>query len=811
MSKAPNRKLISLILVVVMATSSLPVFSFAQQQQAPIFSITLIAPGNANLVRRQWGQIIANALQQVGIDAKIVYLGWGAVFDRAILPARENVGKTYAEGGFDALFIGQTPAYVPNQLAPYYGGDPRFFAPDGLNFQLYNNATSNSILEQYVTTLSESERERLYKEWQAIVFDDLPESEILYEQFAIAANPAISGYGWTYFNVGPTPQWLKGKESVTYASTGELITLLPDLSQSWYDAIAFQPIYDQMAMWAPDYPKRLTVPSVFESWSSSEDGRVWTLNVRPGMKWHDDVPLTADDIIWTFYMNINPEGGSAQVGITSGVMGTKVNFKWLNGSTTVFELPGATEVREGTLEAVDTNTVKVTLPNFGKTGKPYALFSPEFLVSNANPATGAVQPKHIYEQFPPAQWASLPSAAPGAEPVEYKVNGEVRTLKGPIGSGPYKFVSWDPVTTVLHLTRNDAYWNATALEADGLFGVKDYYVKYIPGKESALAALKNGEVDLLDGNYYVHREKATIDPAWGKVTTVGDGRQYLAYNMRHPILGTGVDTPLGKQDPSRAAEAARYVRKAIDYLIPRDLIIQNLLAGDAVPGTTAALPDQAYYDQSLKPRPYDLQTALQYLALAGYNVKANPIPVSAGISSFILGMSTHISGLFANPVTGKGYAGMEVVVQETKDNATWKDVQVGETDSQGRFDVVITPSSTGTFWYRAWFPGVTAAEATFAGRAGPGFDYSLLPTVLPPSYSVESTKVTVSSLQDALSPLSTKDQVTSVQNTVTGLQNTITSLQAQVNQLTSVAYAAIAIAVILGIIAIALAVRRKPT
>ncbi len=803
MRKAPNRKLISLILLAVMATSSLPVFSLAQQQQAPLFSITLIAPGNANLVRRQWGQIIANALQQVGIDAKIVFLGWGPVFDRAILPARENVGKSYADGGYDALFIGQTPAYVPNQLAPYYGGDPRFFAPDGLNFQLYDNATSNSILEQYVTTASESERERLYKEWQAVVFDDLPESEILYEQFVIAVNPAISGYGWTYFNVGPTPQWLTGKESVTFASTGELLTYLPDLSQSWYDAIAFQPMYDQMAMWAPDYPKRIALPSALQSWSSSEDGRVSTLNVRPGMKWHDDVPVTADDILWTFYMNINPEGGSAQVGITSGVLGTKVNFKWFNGTTTVFEMPGATEVREGTLEAVDANTVKVTVPNFGKTGKPYALFNPEFLVSNANPATGVVQPKHVYEQFPPAKWASLPTAAPGVEPVEYKVNGEVRTLKGPIGSGPYRFASWDPVTTVLHLTKNEAYWNGTALEAEGLFGVKDYYVKYIPGKESALAALKNGEVDLLDGNYFVHREKATIDPSWGKVYLVGNGRQYLAYNMRHPILGTGVDTPLGKQDPSRAAEAARYVRKAIDYLVPRDLIIRSLLDGDAVPGTTAALPDQVNYDFNIKPRPYDVQQALGYLALAGYKVQANPIPVQAGISSFILGMSTHIGGIFANPVTGQGYAGMVVVVQETKDNVTWRNVAVGQTDSQGKFDVVATPAITGTFWYRASFPGVTAAEAAFAGAAGPDYDYSKLPTVLPPSYSLESTKATVSSLQDALQPLATREQVTS-------LEDSIASLQAQLGQLTGVAYGAIAIAVVLGIAAILLA-RRKPT
>jgi len=711
------------------------------------------------------------------------------------------VGKTYANGGYDALFLGQTPGLVPNPVAAgFYGGEDRYFAPDGLNFELYNNATANNIMERFITTLSESERESLMKQWQAIAFNDLPECEILYELFTIAANPAISGYGWPYFNLGPTPQWLKGKESVTYASTGELLTFLPCLSQSWYDAIAFQPIYDNLAMWAPDYPKRIRVPSVLQSWSPSEGGSVWTLNLRPGIKWHDGVPVTADDILWTFYMNINPEGGSAMVGITSAAFGTKVNFKWLNGTTTVFNLPGATEVRESKVEAVDANTVKVTLPVF-KLGKAYLLFDPEHLAANANPATAVLQPKHIYEQFAPAQWANLPSASPGAPTVEYKVSGKTMTLKGPIGCGPYKFESWNPVTQVMHLTKNEDYWNKTALEAQGLFGVKDYYVKYIPGKESALAALKNREVDILDGNYYIHREKATIDPSWGKVTIVGDGRQFLGFNMRHPILGTGVDTPLGKQNPSRAAEAARYIRQAIDYLIPRDLIIQNLAGGDGLPATTHMLPDQAYYDSSIKARPYDVQKALQLLSLAGYKVTTNPLPVTAGETSFILGMGTHISGIFSNPVTGQAYKNMVVLVQESKDNATWKSVAVGQTDSQGKFDMVVTPPSTGTFWYRASFPGVTAEEAAFAGAAGPGYDYSKLPTVLPPSYSLQSTKVTVSSLQDALQPLATKTQITD-------LQNTITSLQAQISQVTTIAYGAIAIALILGVVAILLA-RRK--
>ena len=252
---------------------------------------------------------------------------------------------------------------------------------------------------------------------------------------------------------------------------------------------------------------------------------------------------------------------------------------------------------------------------------------------------------------------------------------------------------------------------------------------------------------------------------------------------------------------SRAFQA-HAVRKAIDYLIPRDLIIQNLVAGAALPGTTHMLPDQAYYDFTIKARPYDVQQALRLLALAGYKVPGNPIPISPSISSFLVGMSSHVTGVFSNPVTGEGYAGMVTLIQETKDNATWKNVASGQTDSQGKFDVVITPSDKGTFWYRAYFPGATATDAAFAGAAGPDFDYSLLPTVLPPVYSLQYTKISVSTLQDVLQPLATKEQVTS-------MQGSIASLQAQVGQLTSVAYGAIAVAVVLGLVAIVLAMRKR--
>ena len=99
----------------------------------------------------------------------------------------------------------------------------------------------------------------------------------------------------------------------------------------------------------------------------------------------------------------------------------------------------------------------------------------------------------------------------------------------------------------------------------------------------------------------------------------------MGFNMQHPVFGTGVDTPLGKQDPTRAAEAARYVRQAISHLINRDNIISTILAGYGSSGLTTPITRvTAGYDTSLTPYSYDVTLAKSLLAAAGYDTGVAP-------------------------------------------------------------------------------------------------------------------------------------------------------------------------------------------
>jgi peptide/nickel transport system substrate-binding protein len=686
-----NKKFLTMVLIVALAASMLaPLIEIVSaQDHNALFSMTIIAPGNANLLRRQWTQIFASNLQQLGIDAKVVYLGWTPVYDRVLTPPLDMVGKTYDQGGFDALALGWTPGTVPEPRQVYYGGDASFFAPSGQNYYLWYNSTSNTILDNFITSTSDSEKTSLLSEWQKVYYDDVPASQIMYQAAPAIVNPAIGnlftpatggGEGWLYFNAQPYPQLLTrsdGKTSLTYCATSEIDSLNPPESNSWYDTIVFTPIFDGLAEVWPTMNglKDLETPALLTSWTPSNNGFTWTLNCRQGVTWHDGKTFSADDVVFSLWALMNADTGSQFVGYYQSVYGNNVKFTYSDGSSTTL----GDGDRKGTITATDANTVVATLPVVAN-GKPYGDFEPYLLTLSNN-----IIPKHIFSKIAPADWSTSPfNHGTGS----MTIDGIKYT--GPVGTGPYKWDSYDPTAQVIHLTRNDNYWNATGLKNAGLFQIKDYYIRYIADKTSALAALKNGEVDMLDYNYQMQTDIPSVDASWGKVLNLnGVGRQEFGYNMQHPIFGTGVDTPVGKADPSKATEAARDVRVAFDYAIPRQKIINSLLSGYGDPAVTPMLPSQPYFDSSVKARPYDLDQARHYLELAGYSP-----PAAAGVG--VVNVAAIYNDTSGNPLAN---ATITLFQGTTKDTSALTAVSHTVTDVNGFFSFTVNPSSAGTYYY----------------------------------------------------------------------------------------------------------------
>lgn len=98
------------------------------------------------------------------------------------------------------------------------------------------------------------------------------------------------------------------------------------------------------------------VPSLAESWTVSDDGKVYTFKLRQGVLFHNGEELKADDVVYTFDRMLDPATKALSTDILDFVDGATER---LNGS--------ADKVRG--IEAIDDYTVRITLK------EPYAAFT----------------------------------------------------------------------------------------------------------------------------------------------------------------------------------------------------------------------------------------------------------------------------------------------------------------------------------------------------------------------------------------------------------------------------------------------------
>ncbi|MCJ7506504.1 ABC transporter substrate-binding protein [Candidatus Bathyarchaeota archaeon] len=57
-------------------------------------------------------------------------------------------------------------------------------------------------------------------------------------------------------------------------------------------------IFSQLTAMSADH--KTILPDLAESWDMSPDGKTYTFHLRRDVKWHDDVPFTSDDVLFTF-------------------------------------------------------------------------------------------------------------------------------------------------------------------------------------------------------------------------------------------------------------------------------------------------------------------------------------------------------------------------------------------------------------------------------------------------------------------------------------------------------------------------------
>jgi peptide/nickel transport system substrate-binding protein len=297
------------------------------------------------------------------------------------------------------------------------------------------------------------------------------------------------------------------------------------------------------------------------------------------VKWHSGEEFTAADVKFTWDTIFNKAYGSQFQATCARVFGEPSAYKVTGKYEITVDLPA---------------------------------YSFDFL--NSVLGTFAIMPEHAYKDIKPEALRShVASTWLGSYTVKTS-GGKSFTAHGAVGTGPWIPTGFDPSRKAYGFKRNEAYWKPHT------GNVKTFYVVNINGTDSVLSALKAGEIDAHDPMYDIGPVVSTIDPKWGKILTFDSYKwQHICYNLKHPVFGLGTETPLGKSDPARAAEAAAYIRQAVSHAMPRDQIVKEIAGGFGAPGTVPMAWSAPEYDHDLlKPIAYDLDLARKYMEKAGY-------------------------------------------------------------------------------------------------------------------------------------------------------------------------------------------------
>ncbi len=308
-------------------------------------------------------------------------------------------------------------------------------------------------------------------------------------------------------------------------------------------------------------------PGLAESWSVAADQKTWTFKLRPGVRWSDGEPFSADDVVFTW---------------NSLMFDPELNHVSLE----LFRING----RNFAVSKVDDMTVRVVTPE---------VFAPFIEVFGGAP----ILPKHVLET----------AVREKLVPIAYGIHTRPERI---VCSGPYRVKEIQPGQHVL-LERNPEYW-VTDRKGNRL----PYFdeIKFIAGEPGAEIR------KFLDGKSDVCEEVRSENlPAFQKILGkrpyelidlgIGAQRDFLWFNQNTGADGSG--KPFVDPVKLKWFRDKRF-RQAVSCSIDRERIVKMVYEGRAQPIYGFISTENKKWNNPNVPRyAFDLEKATGLLAQMG--------------------------------------------------------------------------------------------------------------------------------------------------------------------------------------------------
>ncbi|HEV7366164.1 MAG TPA: ABC transporter substrate-binding protein [Gemmatimonadales bacterium] len=327
-----------------------------------------------------------------------------------------------------------------------------------------------------------------------------------------------------------------GAATLNYYFTYDPRSLDPALSTDVPTGEVVSLLFDNLTQFDPDAQLK---PGLARSWDTDVLGRTYTFHLRKDAAFHDGRPIKAADVRASILRALDPN--------------TKGGRGW-----PLYPISGARAYATGRTEEVP------------------GIITP-------NDSTVILQLEEPLNLFPKLLAMPVAAIVPTPAPPNFDQH--------PIGSGPWKFVSWSHDDAVV-LARNESYWGGSP-RSDTL------RIRIIPEPLTQAAEYESGHLSVVEVPIgETHRWEDTHAQELQRRPALRD--LYVAINTtRGPLKDVRV-------------------RRALNHAVDVPTLLTTLFAGRGVPAAGALPPGISGYDSTRTPYSFDPTEAKRLLADAGY-------------------------------------------------------------------------------------------------------------------------------------------------------------------------------------------------
>ncbi|MES2694352.1 MAG: ABC transporter substrate-binding protein [Verrucomicrobiota bacterium] len=303
-------------------------------------------------------------------------------------------------------------------------------------------------------------------------------------------------------------------------------------------------------------PKDLSPePGVAEKWSISEDGLVYTFNLRADTKWSDGTPFDATTFVRSYQRMLTPALGAEYSYLLHFIKNAKA-----------FNEGKLKDFSEVGVKALDPRTLQVTL----------ASPTPFLLKIIASHYAWYPVPIHVIEKFGGMDKKGTAWTRP----------------ENMVSNGPFRLKEWRQQQVIV-MGRNPQYWDKERVKLD------EIHFFAVENQDTEERMFRTGQLDMtyelplakVDVYRKENPQSLRIDPY--------AGIYFYRFNVTKPPLND------------------KRVRRALALAVDRDSLVKNVVRGGQAPAYGVTYPGIAGYTSRAK-LTGDLEDAKKLLAEAGF-------------------------------------------------------------------------------------------------------------------------------------------------------------------------------------------------